>query len=62
MYPEHAPDYNFFIQEGNLDRIAANRTVLCIFTEFALFHGYRPKVYEYDNHLNMKNNGSIIRK
>lgn len=43
---EPSPDYNYFVN-GNINRIAANRVVLCIFTEYGLMNNHKPSLSEY---------------
>ncbi len=41
-----SPDYNFMV-DGRPERIAANRVVLCVLTEFGLMNNRRMKKNEF---------------
>ena len=62
IYSEPAPDYNFYIDKGDIGKIAANRTVLCIFTDYGLLHNHKPNLWQYNEYLYLKNEGAEIRK
>lgn len=47
-FERESPDYNFGLW-GKLERIAANRVVMCILTEFGLCNDRRMNTREYNS-------------
>ena len=43
------PDFNCMLESGRIERIAANRVVLCTITEFGLMNGHRMGALEYNS-------------
>lgn len=46
---KESPDFNFLLENGRMDRIAANRAVLCIMTEFGLCNDRKMNAREFSN-------------
>lgn len=44
-----SPDFNNMIYKGRIERIATNRVVLCIMTEFGLCNNRRMMTHEYNS-------------
>lgn len=49
---KESPDYNFMLLEGHIERIAANRVVLCTITEFGIMNDRRMTKRELLSFLN----------
>lgn len=47
-FERESPDYNFGLW-GKLERIAANRVILCVMTEFGLTNDRKMNVREYNS-------------
>lgn len=46
-FVKESPDFNFVIKKGMVGRIAANRVVLCVMTEYGLVNNRRMSVSEF---------------
>lgn len=42
-----SPDFNFMIEEGLIERIAANRVIVCIMTEFGMMNNKIMDIQEF---------------
>lgn len=46
-FTNESPDFNFFLEKGRMDRIAANRVVLSVMTEYGLINNHKMNAQEY---------------
>lgn len=46
-FMKESPDFNYFIERGRTGRIAANRVVLCVMTEYGLVSDRRMSASEF---------------
>jgi hypothetical protein len=61
IYFDHeAPDYNYGLN-GKLGRLAANRAVICLMTEWGLRYDCRMKPYQINMAMENIQSASIIR-
>lgn len=42
-----SPDFNYMLEKGRMERIAANRIVLCVMSEFGLCNDRRMNIEEF---------------
>lgn len=48
-FTNESPDFNLFIEKGRMERIAANRVVICVMTEFGLVNDRRMNAKEFSS-------------
>lgn len=46
---KESPDFNFILEKGRLERIAANRVIICTMTEYGLCNDRKMTVREYSD-------------
>lgn len=46
-FMKESPDFDLFIEKGRMERISANRVVICVMTEFGLYNDRRMGVDEF---------------
>lgn len=46
-FVKESPDFNFMLEKGRIERIAANRVIICTITEYGIMNDRRMSTREY---------------
>jgi hypothetical protein len=60
-FERESPDYNFGLN-GKIERLAANRVILCLLTEYGLSNDCRMQIPQINRFIRNIQSTSIIRK